>query len=464
MYRKLTLAVAAILVGFAIPVFAHAQDPDPSGKTGLVPCGSYANDPCEVSDLFDLVIIVTNFMIGMAGIIAVFVIMFAGYSLVVAAGNIEAVTASKKLLVNGVIGFFFIMAAFVITNFLIFGGREIVPGESLVNGAPIKDGKPAGLFICPVDYILGNKVCGQQTSGGGGAGNTPGNAPGNNPQMPFQIPPGSAVGATEVSLDVNPPPGRESCTIKQTAWLDSIFLIKRAFAQRSGLDCGSVADGFLAGPRHNTYPSGLILQQDLSQTVGNPQSPNCSTMSNSGCGVVSLVHAIKMMQNKGYSYAGSWTQAWINSRALNPPSNIATVDWWIGIMQANNGYWYCGSNGAAYHSMSSDVMKNGQILRNVTAFKASSTNQVTLLNDIKRTLDGNGVAIALVKGPPFNTGNRGNHYILVYGQYYAETDGGKLWFKIADSNKNAQIGQVRFDVLQRNLTGMTGIYPTSPNP
>ncbi len=174
-YGFFLVLVSAFLI---MPTMVSAEDPNAS--QGFVPCGSFSDNPCQLTDLFNLVIIVTNFMIDMAGIIAVFVIVFAGYSLVVAAGNAEAVTSAKKLLVNAVIGFFLVLAAFSITNFLIFGGRLLPNGKPLIVGNPTLNGTPAGIFRCPIDYILGNATCdGTKTGDNNGNSNGNNNAPGN---------------------------------------------------------------------------------------------------------------------------------------------------------------------------------------------------------------------------------------------------------------------------------------------
>lgn len=444
------------------PVTALAQAP---GSQGLVPCGSFSDNPCQLVDLFNLVITITNFLIGMGGIVAVVVIIYAGWSLVLAAGNVEAVTVAKKLLVNAFIGFFFVMIAFAGANFLIFGARGFIVGE------PTQGGTPVGIFVCPIDYLLGYAECGNSGGGGGNTtNNTPANTPTNNtntptntPNLPFQIPPGRGIGETAMSLEVIPKE-RDSCPIGQTAWVENFFLIKTAFAQTPPSDCGSVADGYLAGPRHDTFPDDVIIQQDLNIQLGSPRNKTCSSVSRAGCGMISMIHAIKFMQKKGYVYAGSWTNAWHNEGNLNPISRITDPTWWPRIYQNNTGYFTCANNGAVYHSAPSDIMKDGQILRNVTAYQSTASGGPALLEQVKLALERNGVAIALVKGPPFNTGNAGNHFILIYRQYYAQSDNNKLWFAVADSNKYAQIGQVRYDVLQNHLTGVTVIYPTSSTP
>ncbi len=173
-FYVLFLVVATTML--IMPTLVQAADPN-AGQ-GFVPCGSFSDNPCQLTDLFNLVIIVTNFLIDMAGIIAVFMIVFAGYSFVVAAGNAEAVTSAKKLLVNAVIGFFLVLAAFSLTNFLIFGGRVLPNGKPLLAGNPTINGVPAGIFRCPIDYIVGNATC-AGTKIGDTNSDTNNNAPGN---------------------------------------------------------------------------------------------------------------------------------------------------------------------------------------------------------------------------------------------------------------------------------------------
>lgn len=109
---------------------------DTSGKGGLVQCGNKASDPCTVQDIFNVFAIATNLLIGMAGIIAIISIIWAGFSMVQAAGNQEGITAGKKRLGNSIIGLILVFLAFVIINTIlgatlgigVFGGENIFKG------------------------------------------------------------------------------------------------------------------------------------------------------------------------------------------------------------------------------------------------------------------------------------------------------------------------------------------------
>lgn len=99
----------------SVPFFASAR--------GLVPCGGYLDDAgmqrepvCDVRYMFILIATVTNWLISTAGIYAVYQIIFGGFSLVITMGNEENIAKHKKTITNAVIGFVFVMIAFIIVN------------------------------------------------------------------------------------------------------------------------------------------------------------------------------------------------------------------------------------------------------------------------------------------------------------------------------------------------------------
>lgn len=92
----------------AVPHFALAR--------GLVPCGGDGESPCTISDIFVLIARVTNYLIMMAGIYAVFKIVGGGFWLIVSSGNEEQITQKKKWVADGVIGFVLVLMAFMFVN------------------------------------------------------------------------------------------------------------------------------------------------------------------------------------------------------------------------------------------------------------------------------------------------------------------------------------------------------------
>src|SRR5688572_17427193 len=102
---------------------AHAQTDD----FGVLEVGETLNVPASAdADLRVLIVRILNFALGFLGIIALCVILYAGYLWMTSRGNEETVASAKKMLVNGAIGLTIIMSAFVITTFIL----RALTGES----------------------------------------------------------------------------------------------------------------------------------------------------------------------------------------------------------------------------------------------------------------------------------------------------------------------------------------------
>lgn len=122
---------------------------------GLVICGrSHQNDimdragnpndsthACTLYDLFSIFARVINFMLAVAGFFAIFQIVRAGQSMVLAMGNPESLTAAKQALTNAVLGFALVLIAYVLIYAVVYGFLGI------------KD-NPFNLFFHPIDYLL----------------------------------------------------------------------------------------------------------------------------------------------------------------------------------------------------------------------------------------------------------------------------------------------------------------------
>ena len=136
-YKKaITLfAVAFIASGLLIPAVALAQEPaapppvapHPDGlkklqdnlsgfgeDTGLG-TGNVAQD----SNLIGKIAAVINVILGFLGIIAVIMIIYAGFKWMTAGGNEEDVTKAKANIKNAVIGLAIVLASFIIVNFAV---------------------------------------------------------------------------------------------------------------------------------------------------------------------------------------------------------------------------------------------------------------------------------------------------------------------------------------------------------
>lgn len=98
-----------ILALMFLPALVMAQD------SGLIPCG-YGDNPCDTGDVANFVNGLISFLIQMLGIIAVIVMVYAGFRLVTSGGNEGEATKAKELFTNVVIGIVIILAAWLVVD------------------------------------------------------------------------------------------------------------------------------------------------------------------------------------------------------------------------------------------------------------------------------------------------------------------------------------------------------------
>ena len=74
---------------------------------------------CKPSDLIFLIERIINFLLAWAWLVAIFYVMWAGYNMITAGGNSEAIDSAKTTFRNAIIGFFLIMGAYLLINWLV---------------------------------------------------------------------------------------------------------------------------------------------------------------------------------------------------------------------------------------------------------------------------------------------------------------------------------------------------------
>jgi hypothetical protein len=116
---------------------------DRSGESGLVPCGNSVDKPCTIAHLFRGFVVMTNYLVSLAGIIAVISITYAGFRMVTSQGSETERGAAKKRLTNALIGMVLVFIAFVLVNSLFAGSLNL----------GIRDGAKA--LTDPAGYIRG---------------------------------------------------------------------------------------------------------------------------------------------------------------------------------------------------------------------------------------------------------------------------------------------------------------------
>jgi len=118
------LFLSAIL---AIGNFALAQSSDSLGLQYGSNLNLSNNDPRTI------IVNIINIALGLLGIIAVSIVIYAGFVWMTSAGDEEKVERAKKLLINGVIGLVIILLAFGIVTFIVNKVSDAVNGNNTTN-------------------------------------------------------------------------------------------------------------------------------------------------------------------------------------------------------------------------------------------------------------------------------------------------------------------------------------------
>lgn len=140
---KFALGVALcpflILNLFVTPVYAQQDLGTQSGQDGgFVFCGNTADDPCQIGDLFAGFVIIINYLITMAGFVAVLAIVYSGFLMVFSAGEARLANAKKRL-AGAIVGLLLVAGAFIAINSIFAGSFSIgvCNGENILTD-PVK--------------------------------------------------------------------------------------------------------------------------------------------------------------------------------------------------------------------------------------------------------------------------------------------------------------------------------------
>lgn len=113
---KYLLTVATVLtLGFGALTAVQAQptDADPLGLRYGAESGLALNDPRVTTAR------IINIALGLLGVVAILIVLYAGFLWTTSAGNDEKVTEAKKMLWAGLIGLIIIFSAYTITRFVL---------------------------------------------------------------------------------------------------------------------------------------------------------------------------------------------------------------------------------------------------------------------------------------------------------------------------------------------------------
>ncbi len=103
------------------------EEIDETGKSGFVICGNTVDTPCNVTHLFRGMIIIINYLITMAGLVAILFIIIAGIQIIGSqfSGDQSKLTQGKRKLGGAVGGLVLVAIAFVLINSLLAGSLNV---------------------------------------------------------------------------------------------------------------------------------------------------------------------------------------------------------------------------------------------------------------------------------------------------------------------------------------------------
>lgn len=128
----------------------------------------YATGNCGFCDALNLVTKIANYIIGLSGVAALLMFLYAGLTLITSKGNPNKITSATKIMINAVIGMFVIYIAWAGVNYLIY---ILTDGKQTGKGVSTVFSQSWQTFTCErktVGDIVWKDV--EQPTGGGGGG------------------------------------------------------------------------------------------------------------------------------------------------------------------------------------------------------------------------------------------------------------------------------------------------------
>jgi len=110
-YRALYYNFLAVCIGIMMVLPAYVW------SAGLVTCGGPGEPACQMCYAVSTVQGVINWLVGILGILAALMIIYAGVRLVISAGNVEAKTTAKSIMGSMLLGYVIVLAAWLGIDF-----------------------------------------------------------------------------------------------------------------------------------------------------------------------------------------------------------------------------------------------------------------------------------------------------------------------------------------------------------
>lgn len=125
------LIILVLAVSLILPILAFASTP-PADSTpissGVKKFGQAAFGTEEPTNIFALIAKIINAALGVIGIVFVILMIYGGYTWMIAMGNEEKVKKAKAIITQAAIGLVIIMASYAISAYVLNGIYEATQG------------------------------------------------------------------------------------------------------------------------------------------------------------------------------------------------------------------------------------------------------------------------------------------------------------------------------------------------
>lgn len=146
MFSQASAVLAQAPATFTTPNVVAPTGPTEGDAGGFVICGNTADNPCTIGHLFAAFVIIINYLIAMAAMVAVLAIVYAGLLMIYSQGQ-DQLKQAKSRFAGAVIGLVLVAVAYILINSLFSGTFSV----GVCNGNSI--------LTSPLEYIQDIDSC-----------------------------------------------------------------------------------------------------------------------------------------------------------------------------------------------------------------------------------------------------------------------------------------------------------------
>lgn len=155
--NKKIIVILFLLVFLSLPFFASAQTTGPFNYVPLEKIPGSDKETSGVTDFYTYVSAIYKFGIWAVGIVALFMLVFGGYTYITSAGNNSSMETAKKIITDAIVGIIMALTAYLLLYVI---NPDLVRMKKL---APVAGIPGAQVPVTPVPGVPG--VCNSTTSG-----------------------------------------------------------------------------------------------------------------------------------------------------------------------------------------------------------------------------------------------------------------------------------------------------------